>query len=198
MSYIAPASRQELTDGEEVFHLVEELLGFVPNALLILGRRPKILSALGGLIRAVMKQGQIDSALKMLVAEVASRSAGCHYCQAHTAVGAQRKGAPTEKIRAVWNFESSEQFTGAERAALRLARDAASTPNATERSHFDELGSYFRDEEILEIVAVISLFGWFNRWNDTLATDLEQSPLAFASQHLSGVGWDPGKHGDAV
>jgi hypothetical protein len=43
-------------------------------------------------------------------------------------------------------------------------------------------------------VAVISLFGWLNRWNDTMATELEDEPLAFASQHLTANGWSAGKH----
>ena len=42
-------------------------------------------------------------------------------------------------------------------------------------------------------MGVICLFGWLNRWNDTLATTLEPSPLRFAQRHV-GDGWSPGKH----
>ncbi|MDZ7727690.1 MAG: hypothetical protein U5Q44_05530 [Dehalococcoidia bacterium] len=45
-------------------------------------------------------------------------------------------------------------------------------------------------------MGVISLFGWLNRWNDTMATDLEEEPLAFAQEHLGGAGWAAGKHAD--
>jgi hypothetical protein len=41
---------------------------------------------------------------------------------------------------------------------------------------------------------VISLFGWLNRWNDTMATELEEVPLAFGSKHLAARGWNAGKH----
>jgi len=41
---------------------------------------------------------------------------------------------------------------------------------------------------------VISLFGWLNRWNDTMASDLEPAPLAFAGAHLVARGWSAGKH----
>lgn len=44
------------------------------------------------------------------------------------------------------------------------------------------------------VAAVISLFGWLSRWNDTLASDLEPAPLNFASAHLRPTGWSPGKH----
>ena len=67
-------------------------------------------------------------------------------------------------------------------------------PNASTPEHFEELRRHFSDEEIVEIVAVISLFGWLNRWNDTMATELEDGPLAFASKTLDPQGWAPGKH----
>ena len=41
---------------------------------------------------------------------------------------------------------------------------------------------------------MIALFGWLNRWNDTLATELEGLPRAFAAEHLSKSGWEPGAH----
>ena len=38
------------------------------------------------------------------------------------------------------------------------------------------------------------MFGWMNRWNDTLATQLEDHPLEFARAHLTASGWTPGVH----
>jgi hypothetical protein len=46
----------------------------------------------------------------------------------------------------------------------------------------------------VQSVGVISLFGYLNRWNDTMATTLEPEPLEFATQHLAKRGWQPGKH----
>jgi hypothetical protein len=37
---------------------------------------------------------------------------------------------------------------------------------------------------------VIALFGFLNRWNDTLATPLEDEPI----EYLSRGGWQAGKH----
>lgn len=170
------------------------MLGFVPNALLTLAKRPAILRALGQLVRAVLREGQLDPPLRMLVAEVASSAAGCQYCQAHAAIGASRFGVGTDKIEAVWDFEHSGVFDDRERAALRLARDAASVPNAVGPEHFKDLSPHFSETEILELVAVVSLFGWFNRWNDTLATELEEPALLFGSRHLAGP---PGKRESA-
>ncbi len=67
-------------------------------------------------------------------------------------------------------------------------------PNAVEDAHFEALRQHFGDEEIVELVAVVALFGFLNRWNDTMATTLEAGPLAFAERQLGGRGWTVGKH----
>ena len=94
----------------------------------------------------------------------------------------------------MWEFETSDLFTPAERAALRVARDAAGVPNAVTDEEFDDLRAHFDDQQIVQIVATIGLFGYLNRWNDTMATTLEETPLAFGHEHLAECGWEPGKH----
>ena len=49
----------------------------------------------------------------------------------------------------------------------------------------------------MELVAAICLFGWLNRFNDTMATGLEARPLAFGEKHMKASGWTPGKHSPA-
>lgn len=40
-----------------------------------------------------------------------------------------------------------------------------------------------------------ALFGFMNRWNDSLATSLEAEPVEVAEKFLAGQGWEVGKHG---
>ena len=67
-------------------------------------------------------------------------------------------------------------------------------PNAVETEHMSELSKHFSDKQVVEVVAVISLFGFLNRWNDTMATTLESAPKHFASDQLASHGWGAGKH----
>ena len=67
-------------------------------------------------------------------------------------------------------------------------------PNAVTPEHFAELRRHWDDGEIVEILAVVGLFGFLNRWNDSMATDLEDVPAAFASGTIGRHGWEPGKH----
>jgi len=46
----------------------------------------------------------------------------------------------------------------------------------------------------VELTAAIATFGFLNRWNDTMATELEDEPLEFAGEHLAHHGWERGKH----
>ncbi len=194
MAHITPLDRSELPDFEAGFEIIEAVMGFVPRSMFTMGRNPELLKAFSALSFTVLGPGRIDGGLKQLVAHVASTAAGCRYCQAHTASSATRNGVDESKVEAVWSFETDDQFSRAERAALRLARDAATVPNATTAEHFDDLAPHFDQEQVVELVAVISLFGWLNRWNDTMATDLEDEPLGFGREHLAAQGWEPGKH----
>jgi uncharacterized peroxidase-related enzyme len=196
VAHIEPVPREDLAQLETLFERVEEAMGFVPTSMFTMGHRPEILRGFAALSGAILGPGLLDRGLKQLIALMASTSAGCRYCQAHTSSSAARAGIDIAKVEAVFEFETSHMFTSAERAALRLARDAALQPNASTGAHFEELTRHYNSPEVVEIMATVSLFGFLNRWNDTMATVLEEEPLSFGSEHLSHAGWEPGKHAD--
>ena len=103
-------------------------------------------------------------------------------------------GIAEEKERALWEYETSPLFSDAERAALRIAQAGAQVPNMASDDDFVQAKRHFSDEQIVEIVAVISLFGFLNRFNDTMATELESSPVRAGEKYLAGDGWSVGKH----
>jgi hypothetical protein len=103
-------------------------------------------------------------------------------------------GVDSDRIRDIWTFEQSTEFTEAEKAALRLARDGALVPNIVEPGHFAELRSYYSDRQVVEMLAVISLAGWFNRWNNSIATVTDSESVEWADVNLKAVGWELGKH----
>ena len=173
----------------------EARMGFASNDIMTMARWPELLGPLEGLIGTIYGSQEVDLGLKRMMAMVASNAAGCRYCEAHTAHGAaQMSGVDAEKVAAVWDYQTSHLFTDAERAALDLAFAAGQVPNAATEAHFEALHPHWSERQIVEMVALISLFGFLNRWNDTLATPLEDAPLSFALENFSGD-WQPGKHG---
>jgi uncharacterized peroxidase-related enzyme len=195
MTLVTPKTRETLADMEPTFQAVEAAMGFLPNSMLTMAHWPELLQSFGGFAGGIINGGELERSLKQLVAFVVSNAAGCRYCQAHTSHGAEVSGVSLEKIQAAFEFETSALFTDAEKAALRVALHAGMVPNAVEPEHMDALREHFSDKQCVEVVAVISLFGFLNRWNDTMATTLEETPRAFASETIAGAGWEVGKHG---
>jgi len=194
MAHLDPLNPDDIENYEAFEAAAIDRMGFVSNSTKTMARRPKIRSAFSRLFGEVMFQGEIDSGLKFVMAQMASTSHGCRYCQAHTSHSAHNNGISEEKIAALYEFETSALYTDAERAALRLSRDAALQPNATTPDHFKDLRTHYTEDQIVELMATIATFGFLNRWNDTMATELEDKPLEFAQQHLTGNGWSAGKH----
>jgi len=192
---LAPLPPEQTPELAEQFALMRKNLGFVPNSVLIMQRSPKLARAFAQLTGAIWDpQGKVDRGLKRLIAHVASRAAGCQYCMAHTAGGALHFGVADEKVAAVWDYQTSPLYSAAERAALDLAVAAAGVPNGATDEMFLELRKHWSEEQIVEIVGVIAVFGFLNRWNDTLATPLEDEPIEVGQKYLAARGWNAGKH----
>ena len=167
----------------------------MPWPTIIMARRPEILHAFAQLGAAINgPSSTISPQLRNMVSQMASRAAGCGYCMAHTAHTAERVGLPEAKEEALWEYETSPLFSDAERAALRVSQGAAQVPNIVTDADFDELRRHYSEAQIVDIVAVIALFGFLNRFNDTMATELESSPLKAGRRFLAERGWVVGKH----
>ena len=188
-TFIGDTDRKSLVEFEELFKLVESFMGYLPNAHLTMSERPELLKAFSGLAGAVFQSDGLDAGTKQLIALATSLSAGCKYCQAHTSHGAERAGIEEKKIADILNYSKSTQFSEPEKAILDLAFAAGKVPNNSNQEHFDNLSKYYSKKEIVDIVSVISLFGFLNRWNDTLGTALEEVPERFVNDKLKPLGW---------
>jgi uncharacterized peroxidase-related enzyme len=196
MPLIDPLPEDHNPDLIDLIQFFRGPLGTVPNSVLTMQRRPKIARAFTELNKAVMENhGRVTAEQKRLIGFVASQAAGCRYCQAHTILAAERFGSSAERMAAVWDYAKSPLFTEAEKAAFNFALAAAGVPNAVTPEIATELKRHWSDDEIVEILGVIALFGYLNRWNDSMATALEPIGISAGERNLAGHGWTPGKHG---
>jgi uncharacterized peroxidase-related enzyme len=193
---LAPLPADHNPDLKPNFEASIRNLGFIPNSMLIMQRRPEIMKAFAAMSASIWdKSSTVDNGFKRLVAHISSRAAGCQYCMAHTAGGALHLGVDEQKLAAIWEYQTHPLFSEAERAALNLAAAAGSVPNDATDEMFLEMRKHWTEEQIVEIVAVISVFGFLNRWNDTMGTPLEDEPIEVGEKFLAGHGWTVGKHG---
>jgi uncharacterized peroxidase-related enzyme len=192
---VRPSTAQEDEGFRDLIQFFNETLGFCPNSVKTMYHRPSIAYAFIALNKAVMEnQGRVTSALKRLIGYISSHAAGCRYCQAHTIRAAERYGAEAEKLENIWEFKTHPAFSASEKAALEFALASSVIPNTVDDKIAENLRLHWNDGEIVEILGVISLFGFLNRWNDSMGTELEQEAIASGEKHLKPNAWTAGKH----
>lgn len=191
-------SPQSPEDDAELLKLIEfynETLGFCPNSVKTMHKRPRIAYAFIEMNKAVMEcKGKVTSALKRMIGYISSHATGCQYCQAHTIRAAERYGAEQEKLNHIWEYRTHTAFSDAERVALDFALAASTVPNAVDDTISENLHKHWDDGEIVEILGVIALFGFLNRWNDSMGTELEKEAVESGEKLLQHKGWSVGKH----
>ena len=189
ISRIETKSREDFPEFEELFNLVESFMGYLPNAYLLMADKPDLMHAFAKMSASVFKDDILDIQSKQLIALASSLSAGCKYCQSHTSHGAERAGVPNEKIANILNYQTSSHYEPSEVALLDLAFASGEVPNKANKAHFDQLKEFYSKEQILEVVAVISFFGFLNRWNDTFGTEIEAVPANYLQNELKPTNW---------
>ena len=195
MALVNPLSPDHDAETKELAEFFNETLGFCPNSVLTMQHRPAISKAFINLNKAVMaNEGRVTSALKRMIAWVSSNATGCRYCQAHAIRAAERYGAKQEQLDNIWEYRTHNAFSDAEKAALDFALAASQVPNTVSADIKKRLHKHWNDGEIVEMMGVISLFGYLNRWNDSMGTTIEEGAVESAEKYLGEVGWQKGKH----
>lgn len=195
MPLVNPLSADHDLETQHLAAFFNETLGFCPNSVLTMQHRPAISKAFINLNKAVMaNEGRVTSALKRLIAWVSSNASGCRYCQAHAIRAAERYGAEQEQLDNIWDYRTHPAFNEAERAALDFSLAASQVPNAVDATIKQRLYKYWDDGDIVEMLGVISLFGYLNRWNDSMGTSIEDDAAESGEHYLGKHGWEKGKH----
>jgi len=195
MAHLEPLPPETTPELKDDFAIFERILGFIPNSLLTMQRVPGMVKGFGELTRAVMNpQGGVDLGFMRLVAHFASHAAGCQYCEAHSLVAAKIHGISQQKLDAIWEYRMSPLYSEAERVALDFALAAGAVPNDVDAGLMARMKEHWSEQQIVQILGAVCLYGFLNRWNDSMATDLESAPAAMGDRVLSRGGWTGGKH----
>ena len=197
MEIVKPLDENEIDSNLlEKIQFFKGPLGVIPSSVKTMSYHPKIADALTNLNIAVMEcKGSVIPEFKRLIGYISSFSSGCLYCQAHTILGAERFGSSKKRLDEVWTYSNSSAFSDAEKAALDFAFAAASVPNKVTGKLVSQLKRYWNDNDIIEIMSVIALFGSLNRWNDSMGSALEDLPIEKGEKYLEETtNWTPGKH----
>jgi uncharacterized peroxidase-related enzyme len=197
MALVEPLTEEAMDpDLREKVQFFKGPLGVIPNSVRTMAHRPEIATAFTNLNIAVMRDtGTVTPEFKRLLGYVSSFASGCLYCQAHMILASERFGATENRLNDVFDFEHSAHFTDAEKAALAFAQAATQVPNGVTPEVGTRLKGHWPPEAIVEIMGVVALFGYLNRWNDSMGSALEDLPISKGEARLaSATGWSVGKH----
>ena len=192
---VSPLDRNSTKQAKEMATFYDETLGFTPNSLFTMMHRPRIAKAFLEMNQAVMEnKGSITSSMKREIAYLSSMTTGCRYCEAHAIRAAERYGSSKERLENIWEYKSNAAFSEFDRAMFDLAIAASQVPNGVSEEIKVRAKKFFSDGEIVEILGVVALFGYLNRWNDSMGTELENPAVKSAEEILGARGWEVGKH----
>lgn len=194
MPFIKPLKREQLAEIDQTLEDTKAFLGFIPNDVLTMGHNPESTKAFMDFCLTIYSKATLPQPLLHLVGLVTSAASGCRYCTAHTANKSFESGIAAEKIEKVWEFGTSDLFDNKERAALNFALNAGQSPSEVTENDYVEMRKHFSESEIVELLFIICQFGFWNRWNDTVGTQLEDAPKQFSEKHFSDEHWTLDKH----
>ena len=123
---------------------------------------------------------------------VASRTAECPYCTAHSCSFALRRGASPEKMARA--FVGGETFSPGELATVAAARSLARIPSELTSAEREALARCYSPDQAEWIVLGIVMMGFLNKFMNAIGVELE--PTTFAeTAAIMGSGWSPGAAG---
>jgi len=169
MSRISRLDRSEVTpDLAALFDKVFAQRGNVPNMFRVMAHRPEIFATMQAHFGAVLNTGTVSTKLKELIIVRTSQVNETPYCLASHTILAKSLGWSDDQLAHLADWPRRDDFTPAEKAALRLAETATRDAHAVTDEQFAELRSFYSEGEIVELLCAIGLFNYFNRFNNAL------------------------------
>ena len=169
MSRISRLERSEVTpEMATLYDKIFALRGNVPNMFRVMAHRPEIFSTMQAHFGAVLSTGTVPTKLKELIIVRTSQVNVTPYCLASHTVLAKKLGWSEEQLAHLADWPQRDDFTPAEKAALRLAETVTRDANGLSDEQFAELRGFYSEGEIVELLCAIGLFNYFNRFNNAL------------------------------
>ena len=169
MSRISRLNRNEVTpEMAALYDKAFSQRGNVPNMFRVMAHRPEIFSTMQAHFAAVLNTGTVSTRLKELIIVRTSQVNVTPYCLASHTILAKGLGWSDDQLANLADWARREDFTPAEKAALRLAETVTRDAHAVTDEQFDELRSFYSEGEVVELLCAIGLFNYFNRFNNAL------------------------------
>ncbi len=148
--------------AKEVYEKFEEEGKKIPEWVKVMAHRPEILKEFFELFKTVMGKGEIEGLLKWKIAYTVSDTLRCPFCVDVTSKMMKTLGATEEEIEKM-DKEAPEK----EKYLLELVKEVTKEAQVCNQKLFTKLKDNFTEKQIVEIVSIIGLFNYINRFNNT-------------------------------
>ena len=163
MAIIPSLEKDQVNDvAKVIYDFFENKTGNVPEWVKVMAHCPAILKEFTELFRAVMKEGEVSLNLKWKMAYAVSKMLKCPFCVDVTEKMLKKLGAKGETIR------NSDGSNITEERVLEIVKDITDDANVGQVETFEKLRNIFSETQIVEMISVIGLFNYINRFNNTL------------------------------
>ena len=152
-----------------------------------MAHRPEIFQTVIAHMEAVLNTGTLPKALKELVIVRTSQLNRTPYCLAsHTAI-CRKLGWKDEQLAAMEGELAAGGFSERELVAIHLAEVMTLNAHGYTAQDFARLRQHFSEGEVVELMAAIGLFNYFNRFNDVLQME-PTKPATKGELAMAGLG----------
>ena len=147
-----------------IYEKFEKDAGKVPEWVRVMAHSPKIVKEFTELFRVIMGEGEIESFLRWKIAYVVSDSLKCPFCVDVTGKMLKNLGVSEEILEKI---KEGINLPEEEKEVLDLVRDVTLKAQVCNPEVFESLKKKFSEKELVEIVSIIGLFNYINRFNNT-------------------------------
>jgi uncharacterized peroxidase-related enzyme len=147
-----------------VYEKFEQETGNVPEWVKVMAHNSKIVKEFTELFKTIMGQGEIDTYLKWKIGYTISQLLKCPFCVDVTEKMLKKFGASDEMVGKI---KETKGLPEEEREILELVKDITADAHLDKPEIVEKLKKKFTESQIVEIVSVIGLFNYINRFNNT-------------------------------
>ena len=150
--------------------------GNVPNMFRTVAHRPEIFQTMIAHFEAVLHTGTLPLKLKELAIVRTSQLNQCSYCLASHSRICKKLGWSDDQLVNLADYNGRTDFTHQEKIALQLAEWMTRNERPLTDEQWNQVRDVFSEGEVVELMAAIGLFNYFNRFNNLL--DMEPTGSA--------------------
>ncbi len=149
--------------AQKIYSDFEEQAGSVPEWVKVMAHKPEILKEFTELFKTVMNTGELEPYLKWKIAYVVSETLKCEFCVSVTVSMLKKMGATDDLLSDIKEMKNLKE---GEKEILELVKDVTEDGHLDNPEIMDKLKDKLSEAELVEVVSVIGLFNYINRFNN--------------------------------